>query len=512
MRNLVFVFFIGILISLSSCRKDFEFEPSTGDLTFSKEIVYLDTVFTNIGSSTYTLKVYNKSDKDIKIPKVQLGKGAASKYRMTIDGMTGEDADNSGYGEGKIFDNVELLANDSLYVFIETTADIADANPVDFLYTDQIQFDLGANLQTVELVTLVQDAIFIYPNRPLGSDVKETLTVLGLEGVEGHTLTDPELNWTNSKPYVVYGYAAVPAGKNLVIGEGTRVHFHADSGLVIDDGATLNINGQLNDFDADGNVTAQHEVTFEGDRLEPSFEDTPGQWGTVLIFSSTDNVINHLTLKNAAIGLYVVRNDTMDINNPKLNISDSQFYNCSNYGIAGVNATIKGENIVINSAGQASLGCLEGGNYNFIHSTFNNNWPSSKQWAVIISNHKVDQTVEFPLSAEFKNCIIYGTNQFELGLDIIGSSFVPNFSNCLIKHNDNGISNPNILYNFIRNEINGNIKNQNPLFKNTNKNKLNILVDSPAIGKGIFDPSAPFDILGNPRPSPSDIGAYQYVP
>jgi hypothetical protein len=49
--------------------------------------------------------------------------------------------------------------------FIETTANIADANPADFLYTDQIQFDSGANQQNIELVTLIQDAVFLYPQR-----------------------------------------------------------------------------------------------------------------------------------------------------------------------------------------------------------------------------------------------------------------------------------------------------------------------------------------------------------
>jgi hypothetical protein len=34
----------------------------------------------------------------------------------------------------KIFTNVALLARDSLYVFIETTANIADANPADFVH------------------------------------------------------------------------------------------------------------------------------------------------------------------------------------------------------------------------------------------------------------------------------------------------------------------------------------------------------------------------------------------
>src|SRR6187402_512577 len=102
MRNFIFLVFIGLLVSVSSCRTDFDFAASAnGDLAFSRDTVYLDTVFKNIGSSTYTLKVYNKTNNNIAIPTIRLGKGNNSKYRMTVDGMTGEDVDNSGYGDGK---------------------------------------------------------------------------------------------------------------------------------------------------------------------------------------------------------------------------------------------------------------------------------------------------------------------------------------------------------------------------------------------------------------------------
>ena len=54
-----------------------------------------------------------------------------------------------------------------MYIFIETTIDIQRfaASQTQFLYTDVIEFDSGQNLQKVELVTLVKDAVFIYPNR-----------------------------------------------------------------------------------------------------------------------------------------------------------------------------------------------------------------------------------------------------------------------------------------------------------------------------------------------------------
>ena len=203
MRKLLFLLLSALLLSMTSCRKDFEFEPSNGDLGFSKDTIYLDTVFTNIGSSTYTLKVYNKSNKDILIPNIQLGKGAQSKYRMTIDGMRGDN--------GKIFKNVELLARDSMYVFIETTAGIADANPTDFLYTDQIQFGSGTTLQKVELVTLIQDAIFLYPQKYVdattGAVSYESLS-FGQDQIYGFILDHNDHN-DNNDTTMMYEYQLV---------------------------------------------------------------------------------------------------------------------------------------------------------------------------------------------------------------------------------------------------------------------------------------------------------------
>ena len=82
MRHYFALFIIGLLLAVSSCRTDFDTVASSGNLKFSRDTVYLDTVFKNIGSSTYQLKVYNTSKTDITIPTIQLKKGLASKSRM----------------------------------------------------------------------------------------------------------------------------------------------------------------------------------------------------------------------------------------------------------------------------------------------------------------------------------------------------------------------------------------------------------------------------------------------
>lgn len=514
MRSLLFLFLSGFILLLASCRNDFEFEPSTGDLGFSRDTVYLDTVFTNIGSSTYTLKVYNNSDKDINIPSVKLGEGEQSKYRLMVDGIP-----------GRVFNNVELLAKDSIFVFIETTIDYSEyANEnTNFLYTDKIEFDTGANYQKVELVTLVQDAIFIKPDRPLPTDMKETLTISGEPtDIQGHELTTPEeLNWTNEKPYVIYGYALVPNGATLTVDAGTRVHFHAESGLIIDDTGMLKINGDLSTTEA-----LENEVIFEGDRLEPSFSDIPGQWNGIYLLSGQENNINHLTLKNASVGILMDR--LFDNTVPQLTINNSQIYNNTNFGILARGANLNGTNLSMNNSGQASLACTLGGTYNFKHCTFANYFNNFRQVPVLINDYQVIEETLYigNTDATFENCIIYGSGSFGLSLERQADdevAFNCSFNNCFIKVVDysNQLEN-NPLYPFEGNnptlvQYTNNIIAENssltPEFINAGDNNLHLGEESPAIDAAV-NIGIPTDLNGNVRPNPTtgipDIGAYEY--
>lgn len=502
MRFIILFFFLGIITLLGSCRADFDTIASTGDLKFSKDTVYLDTVFSNIGSSTYQLKVYNKSKNDITIPIIQLQKGINSKYRMIVDGQQGTD--------GKIFKNITLLAKDSLYIFIETTASSSDASPTDFLYTDKIQFDSGDKMQTVELVTLIQDAVFLYPKR-FDDGTIETLPIGG-DKIEGFYLdeNDPingnELHFTKNKPYVIYGYAAVPSGKTAIFDPGTRVYFHANSGLIVANKGSIQINGT-----ASTTKNLENEVIFEADRLESIYADVPGQWGAFwLTNGSTNNSINHLTIKNATIGLLIQNND-----NTAVQLKNTQIYNSSNYGILAQTGKVIGENVVVNTAGIASLACLYGGEYRFTHSTFNNNWNNSSQVAVAISNFINTSTSDSKdlIQATFNNCIIYGSNSNVMVLNKKETSlFNYQFNHCLIKFNNTNNSYTNDpLYQFDTDATHytGILLNKDPKFLMIRKNQLNIDPTSAAFAKGNSAYLIPLDITGTSRTLPPDLGAYQ---
>ena len=504
-------FILATIIFMSSCREDFEFKPITGGLEFSSDTIYLDTVFTDIGSSTYQFKVYNRSDNDIFIPNVALADGEGSKYRLNVDGVP-----------GKSFENVEIFAKDSIFIFVEITADINELvlNNDQFLYTDQILFDNGDQNQKVELVTLVQDAYFLFPERfPDGTT--ETLSLgLNAEGdevlIDGFFLDDPELIFTNEKPYVIYGFAGVPSGKTLEIQAGARVHFHESSGIIVANGGSLHVDGEI----SSDRELLENEVIFEGDRLEPEFSEVPGQWFTIwLTAGSTDNRFNYTTIKNSTVGILMDSND--GTSNPTLTNKNTQIYNSSNVGLLARTGFVDAENLVVNNAGQAAINLSLGGRYNFRHSTIVNYWRNSfRQFpALLIENQLETQDNIFVadlIEAHFSNCIIYGNERVEVLFNRNEDAlFNFKFENTLLRvdpFNTDLLDLPEFDFNNT-NLYDNIILNESPEFLDTELNQLIISNESAANALGNL-PTAqqvPFDILGVNRTQNPDAGAYESV-
>tara|TARA_R110002051_G_scaffold56046_8_gene104002 strand:- start:53273 stop:54814 length:1542 start_codon:yes stop_codon:yes gene_type:complete len=495
----------GILWS-TSCRKDFGYTQSQGNLTFSKDTVYLDTVFASIGSSTYTLKVYNNTKDDIIIPSISLKNGTDSFYNLNVDGVA-----------GKTFNNVPLYAQDSLFVLIETTIEITDNTINEIVYTDAIQFKSKSHQQAVELVTLAKDAIFLFPKKD--DEFNEETVVLYNDDlgnpvqVNGFNLNNEDLNFTNSKSYVIYGYAIVPEGKELIIDSGARVHFHKNSGIYVQNNALITINGEL----STNEELMEGEVIFEGDRLEPEYEDLPGQWGTLWISAgSTQNYMNHLTIKNGQIGLYVEGATTNTGNT--LIIENSKIFNNSRNNLWANNAEIKASNLILGGAGNASLAIENGGNYSFIHSTIANYWTKGFRTSASLeisntsyNNQEIGNDLE---QTNFKNCIIDGNSLNEILLTTnTTNAFNFNFQNCFIKFSENQISTDfNNLYDFTNKERYSEILvNIEADYFLPSKNDFRIGLDSNLINKGDINvaTTTPLDIVETSRLPAPDLGAFQ---
>ena len=492
---------VGLLLQFISCNDDFDSTVlSTGKLIFSRDTVYLDTIFTNISSSTRTLKVYNRSNNNITVPSIQLGRGQSSYYRLNVDGI-----------DGKFFQDIDILANDSIYVFIEATIDFDEVNNP--IYTDSIVFDAGLNRQDVDLVSLVQDAHFLYPAKN-SEGVKEKIVLGSTEdgveiAVEGFYL-EKNTVWKNDKPYVIYGYAGVPEDGSLVVEKGVRVHFHNNSGLLVEKNATLKVNGEIGE-----------EVVFEGDRLEPFYSDIAGQWGTIWLRADSKNhEVKNAIVKNNTIGILVETGSSS--NAASLTLSNTQIYNTASFGILGRNAAMQGENVVIGNNGMSSLACTLGGWYDFKHSTFANYWNNGIRLfpTLLLNNYEMDESgspVAFDLfQANFTNCIVDGNQNIEMILDKnTAADFHFNFKNCMLKFDDaNGNYANDPLYDFgDTNYYQNIILNGKADFKSIENNEFVIGQESEAIDQADQNAASmvPFDLLNVSRMQNPDIGAYQHI-
>lgn len=513
MKYFHFIIALVCILLWSSCRKDFDTDVVTpGGIEFSTDTIFMDTLFSGIQSSTQSLKVFNRSDNDITIPMISLERGTASKYTLSVDGLPLIGSPQTPES-GKIFKDIDILAKDSIFIFIEATVDASVDALDDSFYNDKITF--SNQEEDVDLITLVKDATFIF---------KET-TETGREfetrqrddqgdfiKLNAFDLTDDELTMTNEKAYVIFGNAVVPSGKTLTVEAGARLHFHEDSGLIIEEGASLNINGTESTVEE----PLKNQVIIEGDRLAEDFDDLPGQWGFIWFRKgSIANSITNTTIKNATLGILIDGNG--DENTPSLTLENVQIYNSQAAGIQANATNILGNNVVINQSGQASLNIEEGGTYNFTHSTITNyfSFGLRSQTALNISNRPsmdnpiADSNLE---AANFTNCIIAGSNRVELNLsNSDDADFNFEFKNCLIDFNNRILAQSTPEYDFENTELYADcIFNEDPAFKNTSLNFMQISEESAANGKGIL--LAGNDIIGTVRSTTEpDIGAYESI-
>jgi len=511
MRYLFSFITLVAIIFMTSCRKDFSTSLSTGNLKFSTDTVFVGKVFDNISSSTHRFTVKNPSDKDIRIPLIALERGDDSFYRLNVDGIS-----------GKHFQDIEILAKDSIFVFVETTIPFDQITDPDFMYRDKILFDNDSNEQKVELEAQVLDVHLIRPNRTqIANGFEYEAIILGQDdegndiGVRGTNLTD-DTTFTNDKPWLIYNYVGVPSGKTLTIEAGTQLHFHANSGIIIQDGAKLIVNGTLDD-----------KVVFQGDRLEEVYQDIPGQWGTIWLFNgSKDSQINHAKIVNATLGLLVDSNN--DVSENTLLLNNTEIYNTTSYGMLARNAKIEANNVVIGNNGASSFANVLGGNYNFAHLTLANFWRSSNRQEATLSLSNASQISQTEylvnnLQANFTNCIVDGSQNIELHYEHIdGADFNFFFKNCMLKFNDtsNQFADDN-LYDFDNTMLYSNILlNKNPDFKNTNPYEdfvdFRIGDNSDAINQAdatiiTLKPILQTDLIGADRLPNPDIGAYQHI-
>ena len=458
-----------MLVFAVSCNKDeISFDAPSQELSFSKDTVFCDTVYHQVRSETYAVKVYNNEDKDIMIPRIRLEKGAASLYKINVDGKAGYD-----------FNNVPLRKKDSLFIYVEIAP---QATGPEAIAEDRILFSNPAGEQHVTLFSVVQDAEFFIqtPSNP--------------------NILTSNTTWTNNKAKIIYGDLTIDQSVVLNIQQGTKVYFHKNSGMKVAAGATLNINGTQNE-----------QVIIRGDRNDPYYDTIPKNWNSIRMEAGSLLNMNHTRLFGGTKGL--------DMKQSTATIKNSFIHTFQDYGIYAVGSTITASNLVMNNCGESAIGIFRGGNHSYTHSTIANysgTMGSRNRMGIFATNEwKNDngQTEQGALqNLSILNSIVYSDRDNSVNFEQTpGQQFQYLIQNSSIKYA--GASGAGFTFDNNPMNVIQSYKNEDPKFVNYFIAQMNLRVktDSSARNKGAVSIAAtvPTDIAGVTRTTNPTLGAYQ---
>ncbi|SHM40015.1 hypothetical protein [Chryseobacterium polytrichastri] len=457
-----------MLLIVVSCNKDdISFDAPSQQLSFSRDTVFCDTVYHQVRSETYVVKVYNNENKDILIPRINLEKGATSLYKINVDGKPGYD-----------FKDVPLRKKDSLYIFVEIAP---QATGPEAIAEDRVIFTSPAGQQHVTLFSVVQDAEFFI-----------------------QTPTNPNLitnntTWNNDKAKIIYGDLTVNPNVVLNIQAGTKVYFHKNSGMKVSTGSTLNINGILD-----------KEVILRGDRNDADHDTLPKNWNSIRMAANSTLNMNHARLFGGTRGL--------DMRQTNATISNSFIHTFQEYGIYAVGSTVNAKNLVMNNCGESCIGIFLGGNHTYTHATIANYsrvLSSMNRNGIFATNewkNDAGQTDQGALQQlNIRNSIVYSDRDNAVNFEQTpGQQFNFIIQNSLLKYSgttEAGFpfdNNTSVIQSF---------KNEDPQFVNYFTAHLNLRVkpNSFARGKGntTIAGTVPTDIVNVSRTTNPTLGAYQ---
>ncbi len=469
---IVYLFVLGAILSVTSCKKPLSY--SKGNLDFSADTIVFDTVFTTIGSVTKRLKIYNNSNKTLKIDQIVLVGGANSPFRINVDGSPGTS-----------FADIDLDAEDSLFIFVEVTLDPNNGtNPM--VIEDQIRFTTNGTDQFVQLAAWGQDAYFHY-------------SIISQDSFDLNWGT-----WPNDKPHVIYGGAFIDSAQTLNILAGTQIYLHKNAALYNYKG-TLNIYGALN-----------NEVTFQGTRLEAAYDDVAGQYYGIYFHEARPSTIDYAIIKNGTSGIHVFSEDPGN-SDYTVTVTNTKIYNNASYGVFIYSGgKVMAENCVIAKNGFHALFCLEGGDFFFNHCNLLGYSTNSDQTpAVGIKNYftrpdgnGIPTTFIGPINeGRIINSVIFGNYDKEYVIDTLSGAplnfeFSHNHIRCTPIPNDP-------FFNIIPGS---NSFNTHPSFVNVELYDFKLFSNSPMINTANPATSLFFDIELKPRNADAgpDKGAYEF--
>ncbi|WP_345227114.1 hypothetical protein [Hymenobacter koreensis] len=471
---------------------------TSAKLEFSTDTVKFDTVFVQTGTVTKRLWVYNRNKRAVRVEEIRLAAQQGATYQLIIGGDAGPTARN-----------VEIRGRDSLLVLVRATVQPGADKP--FLVEDQLLFRTNKNDQQVRLIAYGQNAYF---------HDAETLPCNAV--------------WRNDKPHVIYNSVLVDSLCTLTIEEGTRIYSHAGSAIIVK--GTLRVNPNLSPTD-EVKPDDRRIVRFAGDRLEPFYNDIPGQWAGIQFVASTrntrNNVLRYCEIKNASFGVLIYNiNDARP--RPRVTVENSVIRNISGQGLtfASGGASFAGggilsysgdfdlRNLLLTNCGEYAVGGFQGGTYNLQHCTVANYTPQFRRETASLTFSNAlpitSPTYRTAPTVTISNSIVWGSIEDELFFQN-GNQYVGgvNISHSLLRTKEYNVPGTGSTLGFAGTT---NILNVDPKFRrtplNTSNNQFDYRLDTLSAasnrGTAVSLPVLTRDLRNISRnASTPDLGAYE---
>ena len=326
MRKLLFILLCAC--ALAGCSEYRVSEDPALRLGFSADTLSFDSVFTEQGSATLQLMVYNRNASALKIDRIWLEQGEA--FRVNIDGEM----------DLERLTSLQINGGDSLFVFVRVTdfGRMADDGAVRI--EDMLHFHLAnGTTQRVVLEAYAQNA-----------------TRIGRKG-QGRTVVQGYA-FTAEQPYIIYDTLVVNGP--MTIEAGSRIFMHA--------GACIYAQG---DVTASG--TRENPVIIRPDRLDRLFDSVPylyagGGWNGLYFVSEEPKnyIMQYVDILSGHVGLYCASTCIGEL--PQLTMDGCRIHNHTSYGLVlnHVNATVT--NTEISNCASYCVYC-NGGKHEFVHTT-----------------------------------------------------------------------------------------------------------------------------------------------
>ncbi len=423
----------------------------------SADSLHFDTVFTGTQTPTQSFKIYNPNSAPLLINRIILSGSLSSPFKINVNGMAAPG-----------FSNIQIAANDSIYVFVSLSVD-ANAQLLPFIVQDSILIDYSGSTTLVFLDGFGQNA----------------------RHLNNATITK-DTTWQNDLPVLINGPLIIKENVTLTMLKGVQVFCHAN--------AAINVYGTLITL---GERDDSMQVNFNGDRLDFPYNQFPGSWpGIIFHPSSTNNELYSTNINNADKALDVREHGAGGY---KLKLFQCKIQNALHEGIKAAKTSLYAENSLVTNCGSNNIS-LSAGTFDFTHCTlagYSTRILNRLQPLLFITDN-VENGQAAATFSNFTNCIIYGESGYfedEIDLQRSGSNFQINFLNCLFK--GSGDSEAQFV---------DCIQNADPYFNEIN-NEENQFDFHLAIGSPCIDAGKPTmvlsDLEGNSRTGLPDIGCYE---